>query len=124
MEGQDPLAQRLRSLRTRGWPGGRVTQTRVAEALGVSRALFSTWESEVKPVPPPAHRLEAYSTFLATERSVERNPCRVLALSELAEGELTRRDELLAELLQLSDSQPATESREVGGPFAGTFWRF
>lgn len=111
------LARRLRSLRTRGWPGRRVTQVALGEALDVSPALISSWE---KATVPPVYRLEAYATFFATERSVEKEPYRVLSLTELTEDERARRDDLLDELIRLSDE----EEPDVESPLESTLWHF
>ncbi len=112
------LAQRLRALRTRGWPGRRVTQVALGQALDVSPALISSWENEENPTIPPTYRLEAYATFFATERSVESEPYRVL--TELTEDERARRDELLAELMRLGDD----DAPGATSPFEGTLWHF
>ncbi len=92
---QDPaleLARRLRALRKQGWPGKRITQEQLGEAFDVSVPLISSWERPRDPVAPPEHRLEAYATFFATSRSVERKPFRLLALSQLTEDEQVLRE--------------------------------
>jgi hypothetical protein len=99
------LARRLRSLRFEHWPGVRVTQQQIAEALGgdnpLSLSLISSWESTRKPVLPPTHRLIGYATFFASRRTVASEPARLLAESDLAEDERELRDRLYAELLSL-----------------------
>lgn len=118
------LARRLRSLRTRRWPDRRITQGQLAEALGVSTPLISSWESQSKQAVPPVHRLEAYATFFASERSVTQTPYRLLALSELAADERARREDLIAELLELSDLTTGDDPSVARSPFDGTLWCF
>lgn len=99
------LARRLRALRLQQWPGLKVTQQQVAEALGgdspLSLSLISSWESTRRPIPPPASRLSGYATFFATPRSVESTPARLLGERELTEEEQGLREALYAELLSL-----------------------
>lgn len=92
----------------------------LGEALGVSPALISSWESES--AVPPAHRLEAYATFFATERSVERTPYRLVV--DLTDDERTRQQDLFAELVRLSEQVPDDEPSEVESPFGDTLWRY
>src|ERR1700729_4280088 len=70
MDDADPrqlLAQRLRALREEQWPGRRITQQQLAQALGgVSVPLISSWESQSSPRLPPLPRLEAYSRLFAS----------------------------------------------------------
>ena len=70
------LAQRLRDLREQRWPGVRLTQAALAEALSsegsLSSATVSSWESSTAPKLAPGSRLTAYARFFATHRSVER----------------------------------------------------
>jgi hypothetical protein len=120
------LARRLRSLRIEGFPGRRLKQADLAEALGTSVPLISSWESTTNPKPPPRERLAAYATFFATERSVAGSPFHLLPTSQLTDEERTRRDELLRELTNLRNG---TQGQEPGGPtaadpFAGSHWRF
>ena len=109
------LAQRLRELRLRGRSGRRITQQELADALEVSVPSISSWENRTSPAVPPAHRLAAYATFFATERSTAQDPFRVLDPSELTSEEKGRRDELLAELTRLSGN-----AHDSGG----NIWRF
>ena len=99
------LARRLRALRTQHWPGLKVTQQQIAEALGgknpLSLSLISSWESTRKPVLPPATRLIGYATFFASRRSVASDPARLLGEADLTEEERAARDGLYAELLSL-----------------------
>ncbi|WP_370943273.1 XRE family transcriptional regulator [Amycolatopsis sp. cg5] len=101
------LARRLKELRERRWPARAITQKQLAEALSMRRPVgetsISSWESSASPKLPPVHRLEAYATFFATERSVEGEVCRLLDLGRLTEAERVARDDLLAELGGLRD---------------------
>jgi hypothetical protein len=111
---EDPdvlLARRLRALRKHQWSGRVVTQGQLAEVLGgLSVALVSSWEKISHPTPPPLRHLETYALFFATERSVEREPFRLLRLDELTPVERASRDQLLDELsdLRIAARQPAT----------------
>lgn len=96
----------------------------LGNALGVSPALISSWENETSPAVPPAHRLEAYATFFATERSVENTPYRLLGHTDLSDDERARQQELFTELVSLSDQAPGDEPSEAGSPFEGTLWRY
>lgn len=118
------LARRLRALREGGLAGQRITQRDLAEALGASVPLISSWESIAKPTAPPAVRLEAYATFFATERSVSGQSYRVLASSQLTEQEREHRDVLLHELSALRDaSLGIAEGAEPARPIGG-LWQF
>ncbi|ANZ39525.1 hypothetical protein BBK82_29230 [Lentzea guizhouensis] len=115
------LARRLRSLRTRGWPGKPITQEQLAEAFKVSVPLISSWEHKRNPVVPPEQRLEAYATFFATSRSVERQPYRVLA--SLSDEEQAAREALLAELIVLRTRALGESPAENVPPDADNLWR-
>lgn len=107
------LAPRLRELRQTRWR--KLTQSELAQALGCSEALISSWE---KHVVPPVARLEDYATFFATRRSVERERARLLDVGDLSPAEATERERLLTELVELRDTA-------VGTPSAGRGpWRF
>ena len=80
MNDQDPrqvLARRLRALREGRWPGRKVNQAQLAEALSgngnrsVSVPLISSWESQTNPKVPPAARLQDIATFFASSRSFD-----------------------------------------------------
>lgn len=123
---EDPalaLARRLRALRQRTWPGKRITQQQLAEAFDTSVPLISSWESTTNPKIPPLHRLEAYATFFATERSVAQTPPRIIPQSHLTTDERTRRDELLRELTDLSTRAQGYEP-PAADPLGGSQWRF
>jgi hypothetical protein len=67
------LAWRLRALREERWPGMRVTQVQLAQALGGTKPLsvpvIASWESLTNPKVPPLPRLEAYAALFASRRS-------------------------------------------------------
>jgi transcriptional regulator with XRE-family HTH domain len=119
------LARRLRALRTEGLAGRRLTQGDLAEAMGTSVPLISSWESRTNPKSPPRERLAAYATFFATERSVAQTPFRVLPKSQLTAEERTRRDELFQELTGLQvGARGQDQGPTAADPFAGSHWRF
>jgi transcriptional regulator with XRE-family HTH domain len=109
------LARRLRMLRTDHWPGTKVRQQQLAEAFGtdkpLSESLISSWES-AKAV-PPVHRLQAYATFFATQRSIETDPAQLLDDRELTTEERTRRDALLEELMQLREGEQGVDETDA-----------
>ena len=72
--GSAALARRLRDLRHR-WPGARITQAMLADALGASNALISGWENLTNPTVPPPPRLRTYATLFATRRSLQGSSC-------------------------------------------------
>lgn len=119
------LARRLRALREEQWPERRITQAELGKALGGSKplsvSLISSWESSTQAVVPPLPRLTAYATFFATERSLAKQPFRLLPLSDLAEDESARREELLNELTEL---RAAALDTPVSDPVPGSLWRF
>jgi transcriptional regulator with XRE-family HTH domain len=115
-DGRD-VSRRLRALRERHWPGRRVTQRQLAEALGgrrpLSESVISSWESGR--LVPPVDRLSAYARFFATPRSVETDPARLLSDDELTDAERSALTELRDELLALRNpkqqsSASATEA--------------
>lgn len=108
------LAARLRQLRAEGLPGTRVTQPLLANALGVSVPLISSWESLHNPALPPRHRLSDYAHFFATARSVDGRHSRLVA--DLTEDERTRRDELENELFRMHAAIAGTEADTVTDP--------
>ena len=111
------LAQRLRALRESRWPDLRITQHQLAEAFGddkpLSLSLISSWESTRHPVSPPVHRLNQYSIFFATRRSVDQAPARLLAENELTPDERAERDLLYEELSRLRYPDETPEHRPV-----------
>jgi hypothetical protein len=101
------LASRLRALRGACWPGVKVKQAQLAEALSgsgkrpVSVPVIASWESPTNPKIPPTSRLEDIATFFATRRSFDGQKGRLLSLEELTEQERAVRQELLQELIGL-----------------------
>jgi len=119
------LARRLRELREERWPG-RVTQLMLARAFGGGKALavstISTWESASAPGTPPEHRLRAYATFFATERSLAGGG-RLLPDDELSAAERAERDALFKELLSLRAASSG-DQEGLGSGLARRTWRF
>ena len=108
MNSQDPrqlLAQRLRALREEHWPGRKITQPQLAQALGGSKPLsvplISSWESQTNPRIPPLNRLEGYSVLFATMRSVGGSELRLLSPEDLNDDEKQAMAELWQELTHL-----------------------
>jgi len=101
------LSQRLRQLRQQQWPDVRLTQGKLAKALGdeepLATATISSWESATAPKLPPRHRVLAYAQFFATRRSVEAEP-RLIPLNSLTEEEKATYKRLEAELLGLRNA--------------------
>ena len=109
---QKALASRLRELRQTLLRDRVVLQREVADALGVSVALVSSWESERNPVVPPEERLKGFAQFFATARSVDGEKGRLL--DDLTGEEETLRRGLIDELVRLREealSDPAPSRR-------------
>ena len=124
MGSQDPrqlLAQRLRALREDQWPGRKITQPQLAQALGgLSVPLISSWESQVNPRTPPVVRLEAYAALFATPRSFEGGELRLLSPQDMSEEERRAMDELKQELTHLrNDALRATTTAADPGQARG-----
>jgi hypothetical protein len=107
---QDPrqvLARRLRDLREVHFPGRKVKQSELAEALGgdgrrpASVPLISSWESQTNPKVPPAVRIRDIATFFASPRSLDKRVSRLLAIDEMTAPERVAREQLLDELTRL-----------------------
>ena len=115
------LARRLRRLREGRWPGWRLTQQQVANALGVALSSVSSWENTRATKIPPATRLADYAVLFATERSFQ-GELRLLRPEDLTEDERAVHDELAAELYKLR----AAAAGETAHPPAVTrsLWRF
>lgn len=115
------LASRLRELRRSGFPGVRLTQLQLANALSedepVADSTLSAWENVRSPTLPPHSRLSAYAQFFATERSLRGTP-RLVPLEELTPAEDEARQELERQLFRLRDDarEPSAAGRQ--------FWRF
>src|SRR5262245_22898833 len=121
---QDRLAARLRELRLQSWDGVQVTQKNVAEALGGSVALISSWEGAG--AVPPEERLQRYARFFATPRSMDGGTGHLLPTEDLTAEEEARRAQLVDELVRLREEAlqpPAFAAREAGA-LGGRFWHF
>jgi transcriptional regulator with XRE-family HTH domain len=117
------LAERLKGLRQQ-ISGVTVTQKQVADALGLSVPLVSSWESG-KAV-PQEDRLRTYALLFATERSFADGSSRVADESELSSSEEGLRRRLIEELFALrEDALRATRSslRDTGA-LGGRFWYY
>ena len=118
------LAARLRELRG-SVDGAPITQKQLADALGISPALVSSWESGA--AIPPEDRLKKYARFFATGRSAEGGTARLIPADELLPAEERRREELTNELvrLRIEALRPAEQAgtRRVGA-VGGRFWYF
>ena len=110
MNEQDPrqvLARRLRDLREVHFPGRKVKQSEIAEALGgdgrrsVSVPSISSWESQTNPKVPPADRIRDIATFFASSRSLDGRASRLLGIDEMTAPERVAREQLLDELTRL-----------------------
>jgi transcriptional regulator with XRE-family HTH domain len=95
------LAQRLRGLRTEYWPDVRITQPQLAQALGVSVPLISSWESGTNARIPPVGRLDDYAILFATSRSFGPDGPGQLDPADLTADEARTMSELGRELKQL-----------------------
>jgi transcriptional regulator with XRE-family HTH domain len=123
------LARRLKALREERWPDQGITQLQLAEAFGGKRplsvSLISSWESPVKPVPPPVARLAAYAAFFATSRSVEQEPAHLVPVSQMTPEERANRDGLLRELTELRAAAiQSSAAKSVDSPEVTGLWRF
>jgi hypothetical protein len=136
MDSQDArqlLARRLRALRDEGWPGRRITQNQLAQALGgVSVPLISSWESPTNPHIPPLPRLDAYAALFATERSFNGELPQLISVEDMSDAERHAMNELKLELRQLrKEAMRAGVSAAQSGravavdePLAAGPWRF
>src|SRR5215472_8226880 len=110
------LAQRLRTLREGHWPGKKVNQAQLAEALSgdgrrsVSVPLISSWESRTNPTVPPVSRIEDIATFFATPRSFDGQAGHLLSSDEMTTEEQAQRQRLLEELIRLRNEALGTPS--------------
>lgn len=139
MDSQDPrrlLAQRLRALREERWPGRKVTQPQLAQALGGSKPLsvplISSWESQSNPRIPPLNRLDAYCALFATVRSFDGDRPRLLSPRDMSDEERQEMAELKQELTRLrNDALRATALPGEADPasaieesLSAGLWRF
>ena len=132
---QDPqllLAQHLRALRENHWPDRRITQPKLAEALGVSVPLISSWESRTKPRIPPLSRLEAYAAVFASGRCFDTDPARAISPHDLSDEERQVMNDLRQELMHLRSgalsvgTAPVStgQPNPVRAPLNGGPWSF
>jgi transcriptional regulator with XRE-family HTH domain len=131
VDGQDPrqlLAQRLRSLREDSWSSRKITQSQLAEALGVSVPLISSWESQANPRIPPLPRLEAYASLFAAQRSFDGGTAHLIRPREMSDEERQTMNELKRELTHLRSAalRATTSPQELdsGRMLAEAPWRF
>jgi transcriptional regulator with XRE-family HTH domain len=136
VDSQDPrplLARRLRALREDRWPGRKITQPQLAQALGgVSVPLISSWESQTNPRIPPLSRLDAYAALFATARSFDGDAARVVSLQDMSDEERQAMNELKRELTQLRNAAlragaaPAEPGRagQIYESLSANPWRF
>jgi transcriptional regulator with XRE-family HTH domain len=136
VDSQDPkqlLARRLRALREESWPGRRITQPQLAQALGgVSVPLISSWESQTSPRIPPLTRLDAYAALFATTRSFEQAPGRLISQQDMSDEERQAMSDLKQELRQLRSAAmragsagPALDpTDEISASLSSGPWRF
>lgn len=108
MDDDDPrlvMARRLRNLREEHWPGMKITQQQLAQALGGSKGLsvpaISSWESQTNPKIPPLPRLEAYAALFATPSSFTGPEPRLISRGDMSEEERQNMSELRRELMDL-----------------------
>jgi hypothetical protein len=129
VDGDDPrllLARRLRALREEHWPGVKITQPQLAQALGegksLSAPLIASWESQTSPAIPPLSRLHAYAALFATPRSFDADGPRLISSQDMTPEERATAEELLQELLALrkraltaayTTSAPGQQGRSV-----------
>ena len=123
MDDPDPrrnLVRRLRALREEHWPGMKITQSQLAQALGGSKPLsvplISSWESQARPTIPPIARLEDYATLFATTRSFDRGVGRLLGPDEMTEQEQAARQELVQDLMRLRNEALGVSSPGAARP--------
>lgn len=139
MDGQDPrleLARYLRALREERWPGRKVTQPQLAQALGGAKALsvplISSWESQTGPRIPPPSRLDCYAAIFATERSFTNGQPRMLAPQEMSDEERRVMADLKEQLTHLrskalgagSSPAAAAQAGEIEESLSAGPWRF
>ncbi len=100
-----------------------VTQRQLADALGISVPLISSWESPASPALPPEDRLQALARFYATPRSLEGSP-HLVEDGHLTQDEERVRRALIDELVQLRESELAPTPRRQTGALGGRFYYF
>nr|WP_269329453.1 helix-turn-helix transcriptional regulator [Kineosporia babensis] len=108
------MGSRLRALRNRQFPQA-LTQKQVSQALGLSGALVSSWESGA--ATPPEDRLAGYALLFCTERSLQGDKLIPLDEDALSQEEEFARERLFDELRALRNSvldEPSEQDRETG----------
>jgi transcriptional regulator with XRE-family HTH domain len=122
VDGDDPrllLARRLRALREEHWPGMKITQPQLAQALGdskpLSAPLISSWESQTSPAIPPLSRLNAYAALFATPRSFGADGPRRISSQDMSPEERAVEEELRQELFALRN-RALTAAHAKGAP--------
>jgi transcriptional regulator with XRE-family HTH domain len=120
---RSPLAERLKELRQQV-QGVTVTQKQVADALGLSVPLISSWESG-KAV-PQEERLQALALLFSSPRAFANGSSELPDESELSSAEEATRRRLIEELVALRDDalrDTRGAARDVGA-LGGRFWYF
>jgi transcriptional regulator with XRE-family HTH domain len=116
--GVPTLASRLRELRVGQPEGVSMTQGQLADLMGVSTALLSSWENGK--ATPSEGRLRDYARCFCSPRSLELG--RLLEDSELRPEEEAERRRLIDHLDALRD---ASRGRALdAGSLGGRFWSF
>ncbi|SNY38676.1 Transcriptional regulator, contains XRE-family HTH domain [Paractinoplanes atraurantiacus] len=125
------LAERLRDLRLRGFPGIQVEQSQLAVAFGVSVPLISAWEKQDRPVTPGAEYLAKYARFFASDRSLNDGHPLLPSDDDLTGDERDRRLAIEDDLMDLRAAalglpiRPADEStNRLRASLGSRPWRF
>jgi hypothetical protein len=112
------LARRLRALREEHWPGMKITQPQLAQALDdrkpLSAALISSWESQTSPTIPPLPRLDAYAVLFATPRSFDGDGPRIISRQNMTPDEQAAEADLRRELRALRNRALAAGNEARG----------
>lgn len=117
------LAARLRDLRLSAFAAP-VTQKQLAEALGISVPLISSWESATSPQLPREDWLQSLARFYATPRSLSGRP-HLVDVDELSAEEEDVRRELIDELVRLREGAAAPSApRRQTGALGGRFYHY
>jgi transcriptional regulator with XRE-family HTH domain len=120
---REQLAARLKELRE-GSDLGRLTQRQVADALGASTPLISSWEG-AKEVPPES-RLQAYGRLFATPRSGNGDRVALVPADDLTAEERGHMETLVEDLVRLRTEalEGDAPARRHSGALGGRFWFF
>ncbi len=119
-EGSVELARRLKDLRK----DRSIPQRGAAEALGVSVALISAWESETNPAAPLDGRIRELATFYASQQSWTGEHGRLLTDDELTPAERETRDQLVVELRTAPGHPPRSAALSRAAMDSGSSLRF